>query len=228
VSTAIDVYWDRIDADEAVIDRLQSLLAPDECAQAAYFRRDEDRRRYVVRHGRLRLLLAQYLDRAPAEIRFGRNEFGKPAPIGSEIRFSLSHSRDVALYAVARGCEIGCDLEWRDPGFAYAPVADSLFSRDERATLRALPPERRRAAFFRCWTRKEAYVKARGQGLSWPLDRLDVLAEAADESAPVQCDGWAIRSLHVLPGYEAAVSAAGIAWSVCVQRLMVPDGWVPA
>ncbi|MDB5368441.1 MAG: phosphopantetheinyl transferase [Rhodospirillales bacterium] len=223
MSAPIDVYWSEIDADDATLDRLQTLLSSEERAQAARFRHAPDRRRYIVRHGQLRVLLARYLDGAPGDIRFTRNRFGKPMPSQGDVRFSLSNSYGVALYAIARGFEVGCDIERRDPDFAYAPVADRLFSPSERSILGALAPEQRMITFFRCWTRKEAYAKGRGCGLSLALDQFDALPEGLDESLPDPCDGWSVRSFQPVPGYEAAVAAAGAAWSMNLQRCALPE-----
>ena len=111
--------------------------------------------------------------------------FGKPCVAEGDLRFSLSHSRGLALYAVARGLEVGCDLEFRDPRLACGRVAERFFSPPELHALRSLPAERWAEGFFNGWTRKEAYVKARGLGLSLPLDSFAVtLAPRRARRAP--------------------------------------------
>jgi 4'-phosphopantetheinyl transferase len=218
MSAAIDVYWSEIDADDVTLDRLQTLLSSEERAKAARFRLALDRHRYIARHGQLRVLLARYLDCSPGEISFTQNRFGKPMPRQGDVRFSLSNSQGVALYAIARGLEVGCDIERCDPEFAYAPVADRLFSPRERSILDAQAPEQRMITFFRCWTRKEAYAKGRGCGLSLALDLFDALPEGLHESLPAPCDGWSIRSFQPVQGYEAAVAVAGATWSMNLRR----------
>jgi 4'-phosphopantetheinyl transferase len=209
----IDVYW--FDLDEAGADagRFYDLLDPSERARAAQFRVERDRRRYVVRRGRLRLLLAGYLGRPAAALALTVNRFGKPALAAGALRFNLSHSCGLALYSIAHGIEVGCDLERRDPSLAGADIAERFFSRREVRALSALAPARRTAAFFNCWTRKEAYLKARGWGLSLPLDAFDV-SLAPDEPAALLggCDGWSVAAFEPAPGYHAAVVAEGAAW----------------
>ena len=117
-------------------------------------------------------------NKAPECLSFCYGSHGKPALVwesgGDAIRFNISHSDGVALYAVTRGREVGIDLELVRRGLEIEEIAERFFSRLEIATLRALPTPLRRYAFFLCWTRKEAYIKARGEGLSLPLDQFDV------------------------------------------------------
>ncbi len=121
---------------------------------------------------------------------------------GDAIRFNVSHSHGVALYAVTRGRKVGIDLERIRFDLAVAEIAERFFSRREVATLRTLPTEMQRQAFFRCWTRKEAYIKARGEGLSLPLDQFDVSLAPGEPAAvlstprdPSEASRWSLQEL---------------------------------
>jgi len=140
---------------------------------------------------------------------------------GDAIRFNMSHSHGEALYAVTRGREIGIDLEFIRCDLEVEQIAERFFSQCEIATLRALPVSLRKHAFFLCWTRKEAYIKARGQGLSLPLDQFDVSLIPGEPSAllSTQPDSdealrWSLQELTPAPGYAAALAVEGRGWSL--------------
>jgi 4'-phosphopantetheinyl transferase len=148
---------------------------------------------------------------------------GKPALAGDTgadaIRFNAAHSLGVALYAVTRGREVGIDLEHIRFDLAVMEIAERFFSRREVATLRTLPTEAQRQAFFRCWTRKEAYIKARGEGLSLPLDQFDVSLTPAEPAAvlgtqrdPSETARWSLQELPLAPDYVAALAVEGHGW----------------
>ena len=201
-----------IDMGEASQDqeRLDRLLSREERDRARRFHLERDRRRYVVRRGRLRELLARYLDCAPAQVRVSSTAYGKPFVAGSDLEFNLSRSCNMALYVVARGAVVGCDIERRDMSFAVEQTAEQFFSREEVRELRSLPSARRVEGFFNCWTRKEAFVKARGGGLSLPLDGFDVSLAPGRPAALLRGgDGWSVCSFEPAPGYQAAMVARG-------------------
>ncbi len=217
----VDVYWLETDRADGV--DLLSILSDDERARAGQFHFERDRHRYVVRHAVLRELLASYLDCAPERIAFTQNHYGKLSVAGSDLRFNLSHSHGIALYAVTRGIEVGCDIERRDPEFAAEQIPEWFFSREETRALRALPLARQTEGFFNCWTRKEAYIKARGYGLSLPLDSFDVsLVPGAPAVLGRGCAGWSVRSFEPLPDFEAAVVAAGAGWELRLHGAELP------
>jgi 4'-phosphopantetheinyl transferase len=206
----VDVHWIDMDAPGGGIARLGELLDDVERARAARFRFDRDRRRYVVRHGRLRQLLGGYLGCAPARVMLTWSRFGKPAVVGGGVHFSIAKSRGLALYAVARDREVGCDVEFRDPRFAADHIAERFFSAAEVCALHALDEPRQTEGFFNCWTRKEAFLKARGDGLGVALDSFDVTLAPETPAALLRgCDGWSVASFEPAPGYQAAVVAAG-------------------
>lgn len=154
------------------------LLDHDERRRAARFHFEKHRRRFVLSRGFLRVLLGRYLHIEPERVRFAYGPFGKPSLLDEHgarrLRFNASHSHELAVYAFVEDCEIGVDVEYVKEDFATEDIARHFFSAYEVETLTGLPEAERAVAFFRCWTRKEAYIKALGSGLSHPLDEFDV------------------------------------------------------
>jgi 4'-phosphopantetheinyl transferase len=198
---------------------LMQILADDEAARAEKFYFPRDRTRFTVARGTLRVILARYLSCEPSALQFSYSQYGKPALAGefalAGLSFNLAHSAGMALYALARGQEIGVDVEHMRV-LEYEQVSERFFSPYEVSVLRALPPETRQEAFFRCWTRKEAYLKARGKGLSLPLDSFDVslapgeppaLLNIREEGQEPSC--WSLYDLSFDPGYAAALAIKG-------------------
>lgn len=191
----------RLDVAPAALAALSSRLDATERARAARFRFERHRRRYSVARARLRELLAERLGAAPESIAFARGEHGKPSlaePFArSGWRFNLSHCGELALYAFSRRGELGVDVEAvRELAEADA-IAAQLFTRSELEGYRALRPHERPLGFFTRWTRKEAFAKALGRGLSLPLGSIDVSA------AP---RGWRLESFAPAPGFVAALA----------------------
>ncbi len=195
---------------------LATLLSEKERERAARFQFDHLRQRFVVSHGALRLILSRYTDEAPEQLRFAYGSFGKPAlAFECEVRFNLSHSEDLALVAVTRGREVGVDVEHVRSVLEIDQIARSNFSFREYAAFCALAQGQKLLAFFNCWTRKEAFIKALGAGLSMPLDQFDVafapnenarlLAIAGDENETTH---WSLVVLHPAEGYAAALAVA--------------------
>jgi 4'-phosphopantetheinyl transferase len=162
------------------------LLDQDERARAGRFHFEKHRRRFVLGRGFLRVLLGRYLGLAPDQVRFVYGPYGKPALADEHntgrLCFNTSHSHELAVYAFVQENEIGVDVEYIKTDFASEDIARHFFSADEVEALMAIAEKERAAAFFRCWTRKEAYIKAIGSGLSHPLAEFDV-SFAADEPA---------------------------------------------
>ena len=201
------ITWIDMDAAAVRIDRYWPLLSDAEQARSRSYRAERDAARFIVRRGHLRALLAERLQCGPDEIALAVDAFGKPFLPDSALAFNLSHSRQIALYAFAGAGAIGCDIEWRDPDFACARTAAHFFASEEIGALRLLPPARQVAGFFACWTRKEAYLKALGTGLSVPLD---AFAISPDPDGPAQFlrggAGWEVRSWSPLPDFAAALA----------------------
>jgi len=196
------------------LEALRGVLSEDELRRTAklHFRRDRDR--FVTARGLLRILLQCYTGVDAAALRFCYNEFGKPAltPGRNDVRFSISHSHDAALFAVAKGSNVGVDIERIRPRFANEQIAEKFFSESEVKALRALPAELQPEGFFNCWTRKEAYIKARGEGLSLPLRDFDVSLKPGEparllrHAQPPELARWTLQALSVPAGYVAAIA----------------------
>ena len=169
----VHVWSASLERPAQAVERMRGLLAGDERTRADRFRFERDRSRYIVGRALLRGLLARYLEARPEELVFEYGEFDKPALRGGPW-FNLSHSGSVALYAVSGAGEIGIDVELDDGDFASERIAERFFSPAEVEVLRSLPTEAQPRAFLACWTRKEAFIKARGDGLSLALDSFDV------------------------------------------------------
>lgn len=212
-----------LDRPEGQVRELETLLCEDERRRADSFHFEKDRKHYVVSRGALRSILGGYLERPPARLRFSYNDFGKPflAGEGGEagLRFNLSHSRGLALCALTRGREVGVDVEYVRADVNVAEIAPSFFSPGEVAALDSLPAHARTRAFFACWTRKEAYIKARGRGLSLPLDGFTVSLKPGEPAALLDVAGdpperarWRLHDLEAGAGYAAALAVEGHDW----------------
>jgi 4'-phosphopantetheinyl transferase len=206
-----------IDAAPHRLRDLTETLSPDEQQRAARFHFERDRVRFIAARGALRRILGRYLNRPPAEIAFAYSPYGKPS-LSAEpwLSFNISHSGDWAICAFAQGRRVGVDIELIRRELGEETIAERFFSPREVADLRSLPADEQPAAFFRCWTRKEAFVKARGEGLSLPLDRFDVslrpdappaLLRTLDD--PREAARWSMLALSAPPDYEAAIVVEG-------------------
>lgn len=191
------------------------LLSADEIARMERFHFEDDRRNFLFCRGMLRILLASYLGASPAELLFTYSAHGKPslAPSSGSVEFNLSHSNGSLLIAISQRRKIGVDIEFVRCELDVQEIADRFFSREETRALMQLPVSLRYDAFFSCWTRKEAFVKARGEGLSWPLNSFDVsVMPDEDEVALVtrpdhsEAERWSLHSLNCFSGYRAAVA----------------------
>lgn len=203
--------------------RLEQMLSDDERRRAGRYYFQSDREHFIAARGVLRSILSYYLNVDARELRFGYGTYGKPALMlpsdAADLRFNLSHAGGLALYAVTRDRAIGIDLEYLRADMECMQIAARFFSPREHAMLCALPTAARLEAFFTCWTRKEAYIKARGEGLALPLDQFDVSLTPGE---PAQLLGvrsdlddpgrWSFQGLSPGPGYIAAVAVEGHSW----------------
>ena len=203
--------------------RWRQVLSEDERARAARFHFSRDRQSYVSSRALLRIILAAYLGAEPRELSFRYSDKEKPALAGAhaarEIEFNISHSGMVALLAFTRGREVGVDVELIRHDFDVEGIAHRFFSEHERQELMSFALEERHAAFFRCWTRKEAYVKATGSGLSLPLSQFDVSMAAGNINALIatrpdatEAGRWSMREVQGGDGYAAALCVLGRGW----------------
>lgn len=227
---SVEVWQAPLTCDEDGVQRLWGLLSPDEADRAARFRFAALRDAFVVARGVLRTVLARHTGQHPAELAFTYGRYGKPAlPGGPE--FNQSHSGDLTLVAVAGRRRVGVDVEQVRGDVSCEALARRFFSARENAQLAQLPAADRRAGFFACWARKEAFVKAKGLGLSLPLHAFDVevapyglecwdaaglplgpqllLATRPDEK---DAGAWRLRALDAGPGYAAALAVEGDGW----------------
>lgn len=194
-----------------------AVLAPDELARARGIAIAAKRDRYLRTRCVLRTLLASYLRESPRVLRFSYGPWGKPALApgsGRErLRFSISHSGDLAVYAIAWDVDLGIDVERLSAERAHERLAAHFCTPRERDVLRSLEPQERVGAFFACWTRKEALVKATGTGLSMSFDRIEVpVANGAPVAAPTvdgQPSRWTLHDVRVGIGYQAALAVPG-------------------
>jgi 4'-phosphopantetheinyl transferase len=219
----VHVWRGRLDLEDEDLERLYPSLSADEQARAERYRFPKDRAAFIAARGMLRGLLSRYLDRVPEALRFDYGSHGKPSlpagTMGDRLRFNLSHSQGLALCAVTCSREVGIDIEYQRPELADESVAERFFSTRENAVLRSLPPSLRRAAFYACWTRKEAYLKAVGGGLTLPLEQVEVSLAPGEPAAllgtpgdPAEARRWSLRELAPEAGYAAALVVEGHDW----------------
>ena len=197
--------------------RLEAMLSPAEQTRAARFRFSKDRNCYVIRHGVLRVILGRYLEQLPSEIDFCYGPFGKPEIKGGLIRgglhFNDSHSGDLALYAVTHVCPIGVDVEYLRPVPHLEEIASRFFSPRETEMLMASSSQCRMERFFACWIRREAFLKATGEGIGEGLANAEVALTPGEKAEIASIAGesqtrteWQLRSFSPAPGYLAAVA----------------------
>jgi 4'-phosphopantetheinyl transferase len=227
-----DVHVWRVDLNQppAIIEHCRQLLSVDEQARGDRFHFESDRQHFIVARGCLRAMLASYLGIGPQTIQFSYASHGKPELATSysqarPLNFNLAHSGDFALYAFTRVGEIGVDLEHIRPDFTGDDIARRFFSSNEVGRLTGLPANLRDEAFFNCWTRKEAFLKAKGIGLSLPLDQFDVTLAPGEPAAllftgwdETETTRWSLNAIDVGPGYVAALAVAGHDWELtCLE-----------
>jgi 4'-phosphopantetheinyl transferase len=211
-----------IGADES---RWQQVLSSDELTRAALFHFSRDRQRFIASRAVLRKILAGYLATDPGGLPFSYSKKEKPslgaAYANSGVIFNISHSGGIALLAFTRGREIGVDVEQVRRDSDLEAVARRFFSTPEQSQLAALPAEEKVEAFFRCWTRKEAYIKATGDGLSLPLGQFDVSLATGDKNALLatrpdasEAGRWLLQEVQGGPGYVGALCVRGQDWKL--------------
>jgi 4'-phosphopantetheinyl transferase len=214
----IHVWRACLDCEDNVFLQFEATLAPDEKARADRFFFQRDRKSFVVTRGVLRTLLARYLNRPPAQFEFDYSPQGKPflhADLTRRpVQFNVSHSHGLALLAFSAGHHVGIDVELVRPNFAGDDIAERYFSRQEVMELRALPMPLRDEGFFLCWTRKEAYVKARGEGLHIPLVSFHVSLTPGQPARLQSTDSldWSLLSLRPGPEHVGALVGEGRDW----------------
>jgi 4'-phosphopantetheinyl transferase len=228
-SNEVHVWCTTLHISACDLRRLRSMLSPDEIGRAERYYRRVDRDWFIARRGQLREMLGRYLGTDPAELPFAYSAHGKPMLESRggrpSISFNLSHSHGLALYAVSSKQPVGIDLEHVRDDIQSEQIAAHAFSAEERGALMTLSASQRQAGFFRCWTRKEAYIKATGQGLSRSLDDFAVSLAPdeparllVDRSVPTAVQRWWLYDLCPAPGFAAALAVEACDRPVIICR----------
>jgi 4'-phosphopantetheinyl transferase len=213
----IHVWYRDLNFPFSQLEMCYELLSDDERERAARYHFDQHRNEFVLTRGTLRTLLGSYLEKSPASLAFSYSAQGKPYLAGepSNLRFNVSHTEGLAALAFARESEIGVDVEKMRPEREAHKLAERFFSESERRFLSHISGRELHEAFFRCWTRKEAYIKAKGGGLSIPLDEFDVsiakhepVALLGTRPDPNEAGRWALHDLPVKVGYAGALAVS--------------------
>jgi 4'-phosphopantetheinyl transferase len=214
-----------LSVEKSVEMKLQDLLSEDERARADRFHFERDAKRFSVARGSVRSILAAYSGAEGKDLRFSYSQQGKPrlADENSKIRFSISHSGEQGLLAVTSGREVGADIEAIRDNVEFDQLAERFFSEHERESLRGLPQEKKIRAFYRCWTCKEAFLKAQGVGLSRSLSSFDVELSGpvrllATRPDPAEAQRWSLFEHEASSGYAAAVAIEGTIQSIFLCR----------
>jgi 4'-phosphopantetheinyl transferase len=224
-SDEVQVWLANQDQRATQIKAFFQTLSPDEQQRAQRFHFKRDRERFIAARGILRRCLGAFLEMTADRVRFRYTEYGKPS-LSAEfsstgLKFNISHSGSSVLLGFSIGRELGVDIEEIRPDFATAEIAKRYFSALEVQTLKSLPTSVQAEAFFNCWTRKEAYIKAMGEGLSCALDKFDVTLVPGEPARLLEtrghglrASGWAMRSLDVGRAYKAALVVEGHEWGL--------------
>lgn len=205
------------------IQQLNQILSTDERMRAERFRFEKDKKKFVIGVGILRTILGPYVGVEPKELRFIHGKRGKPMLddvfANGSIQFNMSHSEGLALYGFTRDHEIGVDIEFVRDIPEMNKIAEQFFSIKENEVFRSLPESKKKEAFFNCWTRKEAFIKAIGDGLYQPLDMFDVALKPSEPAKLLGIGGdskrasrWLIHDLEPAPGFTAAFAVEGRDW----------------
>jgi len=218
----VHIWRTSLDQPPEIVERFRQLLSIDELTKADRYHFEKDRRHFTVARGVLREVLSRYLGVSPGELVFSYSEHGKPelaSAIGRQFKFNLAHSGGVALYAFTTVGEVGIDVEFIRPEFTGDEIARRYFSATEVDSLSRLPAVARHYAFFNCWTRKEAFIKAKGLGLSLGLDQFDVTLTPGEPAAllrtgwnEAEAARWSLRTIEVGDQFAGAIALEAHDW----------------
>ena len=213
----IDTNYPKVDLDSLYKD----ILSPDERERANRLRSENDQRRFIVSRGLLRKSLSNYLKAPPSEIEFSYNKYGKPG-IRSEhnlenIKFNVSHSKNLVVYAITQNREVGIDLEYIRKVNKADKIVKRFFTEEEAKFYDSQPEDKKELAFFTLWTRKEAYSKARGMGIGLPGKKFDLnLIQRAQSNITKNNESdWSLIDIEIDPGYFAALATEGRDLEIC-------------
>jgi 4'-phosphopantetheinyl transferase len=218
LGTGVHIWRVRLDVRESTFDRLHDVLSEAERERARRFRLEHLRQQFTIAHGALRVILGRYLSLAAARLRFEEGSHGKPelAEPATGIRFNLSHSEALAVIAIADGRDVGVDIEAIRPVPEMEEIAQRYFSHQEAIDLMQSAADAREQNFFRIWTRKEAFIKAIGDGLSFPLDSFAVSFRSQEDVRLIHLRGdvgaarsWQLHGFDPAPGFAGALAYRG-------------------
>lgn len=213
-----EVHIWRVRASEATAALLASCATEAEHARAKCFRPPASRNESIVARGFIRFVLGHYLGIPPRAVQIREGQYGKPElaarVVGrGRVTFNLSHSHGVILAAITVACEVGIDIEFLDSNVQFSEIGRTVFSPAEETWLSQLPDDERQLNYFRCWTRKEAFVKALGQGLSDSINGVEILPAAGAlhvRMAGISVDDyWTAKDVNVGGNFVAAIAVAG-------------------
>jgi 4'-phosphopantetheinyl transferase len=223
-ASEVHIWRATLDQLRLQIDDFYAVLDIEERERASRYHFQKDSEHFILSRGLLRKILGHYLSSDPKELHFSYNPYGKPflkENFCGNLRFNLSHSQGLLLLAVNRGRELGIDVEQMRPEVIAESIAERFFSPYEVATLRSLPVRQQVEAFFNCWTRKEAYIKARGEGLSCPLHMFDVSLKPGEPAALLatripleETTRWRVEELTPGINFKAALVAEQSDWQL--------------
>jgi 4'-phosphopantetheinyl transferase len=214
----VHIWRADLEVDECFQSSFLKLLSPDEKNRARKFRFAKDSSNFIAARGILRSLIGRYLQINPVEISFQYSKFGKPGIANNNsLQFNISHSQNIALFAFSKRFTIGVDVEFVNPKIEAKDIAKNFFSKNEVLNLLALPEEQQSLGFFNCWTRKEAFIKAVGEGLSFPLDKFEVSLEPdkpakllATDWEPVAVSKWSLYSMSPRANFVGCLVVEGL------------------
>jgi 4'-phosphopantetheinyl transferase len=219
----VHVWRASLETSNSVIQNLECVLSKDEVTQARRFHFEKDRRHWIVAHGILRILLSRYVNSDPSQLCFSSNTYGKPflafPSRTPPLHFNLSHSAGLAIYAFSYTRQVGIDAEYTRTDIDYDSLAKASFSPKEQALLRSLPDNVKCDAFYNCWTRKEAFIKAMGKGFSVPTHKFSVTIIPGEPAAllescedPREITRWSLQDI------TPAVAVEGTEWCLSCWR----------
>ena len=221
----VDIWRGPLDPPSASLDQFWEVLSSDEQTRAKRFKFVEHQNRFIAARGMLRHILGTYVHAFPHMLSFELGPHGKPflspAINSLQLSFNVTHSHTLALYGVARNRDIGIDVEHERPEIDYTGMVSRIFSKEEAPLFWSLPKTQHQTTFFSCWTQKEAYLKARGEGLIFPLNQVSVRVSPEQplgvfhiQGAPEETSRWTFRELFPQQGYAGAIVASGQDWDL--------------
>ncbi len=228
----VHVWRTSLDLTVETIAELFDSLSEEEKNRSDRMHFEKDRNRFIVSHGVLRHLLGTYLGQNPRDIRFGSTANNKPIlaadPDQESVTFNMSHSGDIGLYAIGQGRDLGIDIEQIRDDIQVELLINRFFTKSEIHSLKAIPINKRPKLFFQYWTRKEAFVKSTGEGVSFPLETIDVSSFSLEELSTIFIEGGIPNQLkmHGLDlnlgeGYAAAIATEGKNWKVLCRDFSI-------